>query len=76
MCIASIVVITDIKSIQRHDSIVRLSQKIVSFTLHYITLIWTVDREIPGSSPMWVPISYEARSTAHGLPEPSSPRGN
>ena len=27
-----------IKSIQLHDSIVRLSQKIVSFTLHYITL--------------------------------------
>ena len=29
---------TEIKSIQLHDSIVRLSQKIVSFTLHYITL--------------------------------------
>ena len=29
---------TKIKSIQLHDSIVRLSQKIVSFTLHYITL--------------------------------------
>ena len=28
---------TEIKSIQLHDSIVRLSQKIVSFTLHYIT---------------------------------------
>ena len=28
----------EIKSIQLHDSIVRLSQKIVSFTLHYITL--------------------------------------
>ena len=29
---------TEIKSIQLHDSIVRHSQKIVSFTLHYITL--------------------------------------
>ena len=29
---------TEMKSIQLHDSIVRLSQKIVSFTLHYITL--------------------------------------
>ena len=29
---------TEIKSIQLHDFIVRLSQKIVSFTLHYITL--------------------------------------
>ena len=29
---------TEIKSIQLHDSILRLSQKIVSFTLHYITL--------------------------------------
>ena len=28
---------TEIKSIQLHDSIVRLSQKIVSFILHYIT---------------------------------------
>ena len=27
-----------IKSIQLHDSIARFSQKIVSFTLHYITL--------------------------------------
>ena len=30
--------------------------------------------EVPGSSPEWVPIFYEARSTAHGLPEPSSLR--
>ena len=30
---------TEIKSIQLHDSIVRLSQKIVPFTLHYITLM-------------------------------------
>ena len=29
---------TEIKSIQLHDSIVRLSRKIVAFTLHYITL--------------------------------------
>ena len=29
---------TEIKSIQLHDSIVRLSQTIVSFTLHYIML--------------------------------------
>ena len=28
--------------------------------------------EVPGSSPEWVPIFYEARSTAQGLPEPSS----
>ena len=27
---------TEIKSIQLHDSIIRLSQKIVSFTVHYI----------------------------------------
>ena len=27
---------TEMKSIQLHDSIVRLSQRIVSFTLHYI----------------------------------------
>ena len=42
------------KSIQLHDSIVRLSQKIVSFTLHYIikqclicrggsTLLWFIE---------------------------------
>ena len=30
---------TEIKSIQLHDSIVRLSQNTVSFTLHYITCI-------------------------------------
>ena len=30
------------------------------------------DPEVPGSSPEWVPIFYEARSTAQGLPEPSS----
>ena len=31
-----------------------------------------MDPEVPGSSPEWVPIFYEARSTAQGLPEPSS----
>ena len=35
-----------------------------------------MDPEVPGSSPEWVPIFYEARSTAHGLPEPSSLRGS
>ena len=34
------------------------------------------DPEVPGSSPEWVPIFYEARSTAQGLPEPSSLRGS
>ena len=32
----------------------------------------TVDPEVPGSGPDWVPIFYEARSIAQGLPEPSS----
>ena len=36
----------------------------------------TVDPEVPGSSPEWVPIFYEARSTAQGLPEPSSLQGS
>ena len=31
-----------------------------------------MDPEVPGSSPEWVSIFYEARSTAQGLPEPSS----
>ena len=39
-------------------------------------LLWTVDPEVPGSSPEWVPIFYEARTTAQGLPEPSSLRGS
>ena len=39
-------------------------------------LLWTLDPEVPGSSPEWVPIFYEARSTAHGLPEPSFLRGS
>ena len=34
-----------------------------------------LDPKIPGSSPEWVSIFYEARSTAQGLPEPSSLRG-
>ena len=28
-------------------------------------------REVSSSSPEWVPVFYEVRSTAHGLPEPS-----
>ena len=39
-------------------------------------LLRTLDSEVPGSSPEWVPIFYEARSTAHGLPEPTSLRGS
>ena len=35
-----------------------------------------MDLEVTGSSPEWVPIFYEARSTSHGLPEPSSLRGS
>ena len=35
-----------------------------------------MDPEVPGSSPEWVPKFYEARSTAQGLPEPSSLRGS
>ena len=35
-----------------------------------------MDPEVPGSSPEWVPIFYEARSTAQGLPKPSSLRGS
>ena len=35
-----------------------------------------MDPEVPGSRPEWVPIFYEARSTAQGLPEPSSLRGS
>ena len=35
-----------------------------------------MDPEIPGSSPEWVPIFYEARSIAQGLPKPSSLRGS
>ena len=35
-----------------------------------------MDPEVPGSSPEWVPIFYEARSTAQGLPEHSSLRGS
>ena len=34
------------------------------------------DPEVPCSSPEWVPIFYEARSTALGIPEPSSLRGS
>ena len=41
-----------------------------------VTILWTVDPEVPGSSPEWVTIFYEARSTAQGLPEPSSLRGS
>ena len=33
-----------------------------------------MDPEVPGSSPKWVLIFYEARSTAQGLPEPLSLR--
>ena len=39
-------------------------------------MVTTLDPEVPGSSPEWVPIFYEARSTAQGLPEPSSIRGS
>ena len=39
-------------------------------------MVTTLDPEVPGSSPEWVPIFYEARSTAQGLPEPSSLRGS
>ena len=39
-------------------------------------VVTTLDPEVPGSSPEWVPIFYEARSTAQGLPEPSSLRGS
>ena len=41
-----------------------------------VTILWTVDPEVLGLSPEWVPIFYEARSTAQGLPEPSSLRGS
>ena len=39
-------------------------------------VVTTLDPEVPGSSPEWVPIFYEARSTAQGLPEPSFLRGS
>ena len=39
-------------------------------------VVTTLDPEVPGSSPEWVPVFYEARSTAQGLPEPSSLRGS
>ena len=41
-------------------------------------LLWTVDLEVPGLSPKWVPIFYLARPTAQGLrlPEPSSLQGS
>ena len=32
---------------------------------------WTADSEVPGSSPEWVPIFYEARSTAQHKAYPS-----
>ena len=35
-------------------------------------VVTTVDPEVPGSSPKWVPIFYEVQSTAQSLPEPSS----
>ena len=35
-----------------------------------------MDPEVPGASPEWMPIFHEARSTAQGLPEPSSRRGS
>ena len=39
-------------------------------------MVATVGPEVPGSSPEYVPILYEARSTAQGLPELSSLWGN
>ena len=39
-------------------------------------VVTTLDPEVPGSGPEWVLIFYEARSTAQGLPEPSSLRGS
>ena len=35
-----------------------------------------MDLEVAGSSPEWVPIFYETRSTAQGLPESSFLQGN
>ena len=36
----------------------------------------TADLDVPGSSPEWVPVFDEARSTALGLPETSSLQGS
>ena len=43
---------------------------------HHPEITTTVPHLVPGSSPEWVPIFYEARSTAQGSPEPSSLRGS
>ena len=37
-------------------------------------VVTSLDPEVPGSSPKWLPIFYEARSTAQTLPEPLSLR--
>ena len=44
------------------------------FYTGYYLLLRTVDPEVPGSSPEWVLIFCEARSTVQGSPEPSSLR--
>ena len=57
---------TEMKSIQLHDSIVRLNQKMVSFTLHYMITIHYIELytyillEEAGSLINWLYDLYES----------------